>query len=572
MVAEPVETIDDDVDVAASGLSSTGGSGLDQDAALGALNEAAAGVSAGLAALKGALTALEETSGHLGRANRQRLVADFRTLLAGQDMLAALVTQAAGLVESSGAWREESAGARNFGDWLGRATRHGTGGGRRIQEKARTLEAMPVVKEAATTPGSGMSDAHVSQVARALESSPPGTRERVVEAQAEILLLAKTRDAASFGRDLRARIAALEADSADASFEEAHNNRFLRLSPSNGSVKVEGMLDPVAGETVRRALEALTPVPSEGDPRTSGQLSADALEVLAGRVLSYGEKKGSLNRPQITVVMREETFLAARTRQRVQAERSPSRQGSSAGGLSGEAFRRSGLRTEPPLAQLEDGTALPPAAVEALLCDAEVQRLVVDPAGQPLDVGLATRSFTADLRVAILRRDRHCQFPQCALRASWCDIHHRRYWSDDGPTSLENGITLCSFHHHRVHAESIWIRAVSGGFVFISRDGRRIGTTTRLHDQILVPQPWPSTDPPPREPRPQKRTPAERERDEWRPGENSAQIWERTSCCDGMERSYVRTGILRNEPEWVSEPGKKLPSHRRIRQPDRDVP
>lgn len=254
--------------------------------------------------------------------------------------------------------------------------------------------------------------------------------------------------------------------------------------------------------------------------------------------------------------MREETFLAARTRQRVQAERSPSRQGSSAGGLSGEAFRRSGLRTEPPLAQLEDGTALPPAAVEALLCDAEVQRLVVDPAGQPLDVGLATRSFTADLRVAILRRDRHCQFPQCALRASWCDIHHRRYWSDDGPTSLENGITLCSFHHHRVHAESIWIRAVSGGFVFISRDGRRIGTTTRLHDQILVPQPWPSTDPPPREPRPQKRTPAERERDEWRPGENSAQIWERTSCCDGMERSYVRTGILRNEPEWVSEPGK----------------
>lgn len=276
MVAEPVETIDDDVDVAASGLSSTGGSGLDQDAALGALNEAAAGVSAGLAALKGALTALEETSGHLGRANRQRLVADFRTLLAGQDMLAALVTQAAGLVESSGAWREESAGARNFGDWLGRATRHGTGGGRRIQEKARTLEAMPVVKEAATTPGSGMSDAHVSQVARALESSPPGTRERVVEAQAEILLLAKTRDAASFGRDLRARIAALEADSADASFEEAHNNRFLRLSPSNGSVKVEGMLDPVAGETVRRALEALTPVPSEGDPRTSGQLGRRA--------------------------------------------------------------------------------------------------------------------------------------------------------------------------------------------------------------------------------------------------------------------------------------------------------
>lgn len=491
MAAEPIAMIDDD----AASLS----------ASLGALTAATAKLTGDLAELKGALVSLEGAPGQPDRAERRELVTDLRDLLQAQEVLAGLTTQIAGQVEATAAWREQAAGARDFSDWLSRTTRHGAGAGRRIGTKAKTLEEMPLLKDAATTPGAGLTDAHLSHLARVFDDATPASKERIVSAQDDVLLLAKAKDAASFGRDLRARVAALEADAADGSFEQAHQSRFLRLISSAAGVRVEGRLDPVAGETVRRALEALSPVPAAGDERTGPQRSADALTLLAERALSYGEKKGALNRPHLTVLIGEETLIAARSRQRLQRRRTaedtgPSGCAATAGsvaaegaspeerdGLSGAAFRASPLVTEPPLAQLEDGTGLPPAALEVLLCDAEVQRLVLDTHGQPLDVGQRTRSFTRDLRVAILVRDRHCIYPGCTLRASWCQVHHLQFWSDEGATELKNGVSLCGFHHHRVHAASISIRPIDGGFLFVAAGGHRLGSTTRYSDRLLAP-------------------------------------------------------------------------------------
>ncbi len=86
-----------------------------------------------------------------------------------------------------------------------------------------------------------------------------------------------------------------------------------------------------------------------------------------------------------------------------------------------------------------------------ILCDATVTRIVLDPAGQPLDVGRATHVAPAGMRRAVAARDRHCQWPGCGLPAAWCDLHHLRHWSHGGVTALHNLVVLCGFHHTQLH-------------------------------------------------------------------------------------------------------------------------
>jgi hypothetical protein len=65
----------------------------------------------------------------------------------------------------------------------------------------------------------------------------------------------------------------------------------------------------------------------------------------------------------------------------------------------------------------------------------------------PLDVGPATETIPAHLRRAVTTRHPHCAFPGCGQRASVCDIHHIIPRSRGGSTSLDNLLTLCTFHH-----------------------------------------------------------------------------------------------------------------------------
>ena len=101
--------------------------------------------------------------------------------------------------------------------------------------------------------------------------------------------------------------------------------------------------------------------------------------------------------------------------------------------------------------------------------------LVTGPAASvnlPLDLGKPTETVPPWLRKAIALRDQHCGFPGCDVPPEYCHVHHIVPRAEGGPTSLENCMLGCGFHHliviHR------W-----GWRITLNRDG----TTTAFHPQ-----------------------------------------------------------------------------------------
>lgn len=96
------------------------------------------------------------------------------------------------------------------------------------------------------------------------------------------------------------------------------------------------------------------------------------------------------------------------------------------------------------------GTVLSGEAVRRLCCDAGIHRIVTRGVSEILDVGRKTRTWSTPQRRAIRARHGHV----CAANARGrriTQVHHIRWWEDDGVTSIDNGVPLCSYHHHLVH-------------------------------------------------------------------------------------------------------------------------
>ena len=85
------------------------------------------------------------------------------------------------------------------------------------------------------------------------------------------------------------------------------------------------------------------------------------------------------------------------------------------------------------------------------LCDTTVQRLIVGPDSQPLDIGRATRTIPNHIRTALHVRDRGCCFPGCDRPPGWTEAHHIQTWAAGGGTSVQNLASLCRLHHSLIH-------------------------------------------------------------------------------------------------------------------------
>jgi hypothetical protein len=103
-----------------------------------------------------------------------------------------------------------------------------------------------------------------------------------------------------------------------------------------------------------------------------------------------------------------------------------------------------------------------PATVRKIACDADIIPILLGSQGRILDIGRTTRIFPPHLRKALTARDQGCAFPTCTIPAPWCEAHHTTYWSHGGPTNTDNGVLLCTHHHHLIHKEQWQIHITTG--------------------------------------------------------------------------------------------------------------
>jgi len=280
---------------------------------------------------------------------------------------------------------------------------------------ARRLRHMPITRAVF---GEGhLSEPRVRALVDARDTNPAAFERD----EAMLVSQARSLDARSFPKAVAywRRLADHEGHLRDT--EAAFERRRLHASAAwNGNVRLDGDLDAENGAVVITALRSLTD-PSQidhDDSRTPQQRRADALVEICRRHLDQTDRPivGG-ERPHITVTLDIES-LEGRAGHTCEIEPS--------GVVSSEAARR-------------------------LACDARITRIITDAAGQPLDVGRATRTIPAALRRALDLRDRSCTQPGCTIPSQWCDAHHIQHWADGGPTNLTNLQLLCRRHHRNTH-------------------------------------------------------------------------------------------------------------------------
>jgi len=386
-----------------------------------------AGVVDGLAGIEAMARGAHELTG----AERREVLATLERV--GGALTAA---RAAWLLAERDAGTSVVAGDPSFEASVARHDRTGLGAATRRVEQAQALAAMPAVAVAVRT--GALPGEHLEVLGRTLAAASESVAAelRSPDGQEVALRLARAHPAPGFRRALARWVAERDSDRVEDEYQAQRRARYLHVTSRPDGTRISGLVDAVAGERLRRALESTGEAPSAD--RTPEQARADALDALASTILSLPTTgSGAAVRPHVSFLMREETFAALRSR-----HQSPER------GPAGMVVTRGPVTA----ATLEDGTPVAMSELARVLCDCEVTRIVVDAADEPVNLGRTARLYTGVQRRAVIARDRSCRWGDCDRAARWGEIHHIAWWDRDaGRTDLANGVLLCSFHHHEVH-------------------------------------------------------------------------------------------------------------------------
>ena len=322
----------------------------------------------------------------------------------------------------------ERDGYLSVASWLASRFKVGWGAAREHVRVARSLEEMPVTREALEAGDISLSGVKVLVATREVDPEAFARSEETLVEAARIHSMNDLGRVAAYWRQ------AVEREHATEGEEKLRADRRLHASVSLlGMVRVDGNLDPETGETLLTALGAVLDAEARSggeDARTPAQRRADALgEVCRQWLDGAGRPTVAGERPHVTVTVGAEALGA-----------SPS--------------------------ELDHVGPVGPETARRIACDASVMRVIMAGGSEPLDVGRRTPVVRPAMRRAVIVRDRHCRFPGCDRPHTWCDAHHVVHWADGGDTAVPNLLLLCRRHHRMVHDR--------GGFRLDLRDGRPV--------------------------------------------------------------------------------------------------
>jgi hypothetical protein len=258
---------------------------------------------------------------------------------------------------------------------------------------------------------------------------------------------------------------------ADGEAELRARRRLHASTTLGGMVRVDGDLDPEAGEALLTALGAVVDAEARSgdeDDRSFAQRRADALGEVCRQWLDLAPRPAvAAERPHLTLTVSAEALHGA-----------PGGEVEGRGGLGGADAGRGGLgsvragRRGTGGAELDHTGPVSLTMALRLSCDASAMRVVMAGGSQPLDVGRRTPVVPPAIRRAVVCRDRRCRFPGCDRPHAWCDAHHVVHWARGGPTGLSNLVLLCRRHHRLVHRRGGFsVELGAGGPVVRRPDG-----------------------------------------------------------------------------------------------------
>lgn len=313
-------------------------------------------------------------------------------------------------------------GVKSCAHWLSWRCSIGLGTAREQVRVARRLRELPGVRDAFSR-----GELSYCKVRALTRVATPTTEPGLVEIAREATGAQLEKLVCCYGRALSATLGAAR---------QALDRRYVRWSwNDDGSLRLEGRLPADEGALVVAALSALEEAPLEGDEYVASPAGARRADALVAMAKGAGAK-------ECEVVVHVDAATLA----------------------SDEVVER---------ASVEDGPALAPDTVRRLGCDGPLVR-IVERDGRPLSVGRRTRAIPPALRRALRSRDAGCRFPGCT-HERFLHAHHIQHWARGGPTTLENLIQLCSYHHRLVHEGGFRVEPAGRGAVRFRRpDGRAL--------------------------------------------------------------------------------------------------
>jgi hypothetical protein len=364
------------------------------------------------------------------------------------------------VLAAAGDVAEEDA-ARSAGTWLGLHARLDRAESQRLQRLADALEERYAVVAAALV-AADVSRPQAEVVVAALDDLPLDV-DAEVRAEAERHLVAS---AAEFGpRELRV-LGRRILDVVAPRVAEEHERRALARDEERARRRMRLTTTPLGDGLTRVCADLptlhadllLTQLHAYASPRRD-HLEGDRLGVIDRRDPESGERL-----PHSRLLALAFCSLL----ERLPARATPDHGGSAATLV--VTIDHDALAADLGVARLATGNAVSVGEARRLACTAGILPMVLGGQSQPLDVGRSRRFHTPAMRKALAVRDRECRADGCDIPAAWCEAHHAIPWAEArGPTNVDDGLLLCSFHHHRAHDRRYDLRRTPSGDVRFHR-------------------------------------------------------------------------------------------------------